>query len=93
MNIFLITVIFLFFAVMVTGKETFCPPPMKRFLRINDKIFRNMNGATIHMNEVPQEEVLRLTLRNNSFYSSLKCSLLETQDGKGKKGNNFICHG
>lgn len=75
--------IFLFFAVMVTGKETFCPPPMKRFLRINDKIFRNMNGATIHMNEVPQEEVLRLTLRNNSFYSSLKCSLLETQDGKG----------
>ena len=89
MNIFLITVIFLFFAVMVTGKETFCPPPMKRFLRINDKIFRNMNGATIHMNEVPQEEVLRLTLRNNSFYSSLKCSLLETQDGKGKKWKHF----
>ena len=70
-------------AVSVAGVETYCPPPVKRFLRINEKIYRRMNGAVIHMNEVPQEEVVRLSLRPNPYYSSPKC-VLETKNGKGE---------
>jgi len=40
-----------------------------------------MNNALIHVNEIQQEEVLRLTLRPNPYYSSPKCVILET--GKG----------
>ena len=71
-------------AVMAACKETYCPPPVKRFLRINNKIYRKMNGAIIHMNEVPQEEVVRLSLRPNPYYSSPKCGVLESETGKGR---------
>ena len=40
------------------SRETYCPPPVQRFLRINDKVYRRMNGAVIHMNEVAGEEVV-----------------------------------
>ena len=43
-----------------------------------------MNGAVLHINEVPQEEVVRLSLRPNPYYSSPKCGVLETKNGKGK---------
>ena len=71
-------------AVTVSSVETYCPPPVKRFLRINEKIYRKMNGAVLHINEVPQEEVVRLSLRPNPYYSSPKCGVLETKNGKGK---------
>ena len=71
-------------AVTVISVETYCPPPVKRFLRINEKIYRKMNGAVLHINEVPQEEVVRLSLRPNPYYSSPKCGVLETKNGKGK---------
>ena len=69
-------------AVIVASVETYCPPPVKRFLRINEKIYRKMNGAVIRINEVPQEEVVRLSLKPNPYYSSPKCGVLE---GKGEK--------
>ena len=74
------------FAVIITCKETYCPPPMKRFLRVNNKTYRSMNNALIHVNEIQQEEVLRLTLRPNPYYSSPKCGILET----GKGNYDFI---
>ena len=75
------------FALQVLGlalaRETYCPPPVRRFLRINDKIYRRMNGAVIHLNEVAGEEVVRLRLRPNPYYSSPKCGVLETKNGHG----------
>ena len=67
----------------VMAKETYCPPPMKKFLRINSKVFRKMNGATINVKGEPQEEVVRMSLVDNPYYSSPKCGLLETKDSKG----------
>merc|ERR1719347_1881115 len=37
------------------------------------------------MNEVVEEEVVRLSLRNNPYYSSPKCSVLETDNNNGYK--------
>jgi len=68
---------------VIMAKETFCPPPVKRFLRINNKIYRQMNGATLQLKGEPQEQVVRLSLRENPYYSSPKCGLLETDSGKG----------
>lgn len=65
------------------ARETYCPPPVRRFLRINDKIYRRMNGAVIHLNEVAGEEVVRLRLKPNPYYSSPKCGVLETKNGHG----------
>ena len=69
--------------VLVVSRETYCPPPVQRFLRINDKVYRRMNGAVIHMNEVAGEEVVRLRLRSNPYYSSPKCGVLETKNSNG----------
>ena len=68
---------------LALARETYCPPPVRRFLRINDKIYRKMNGAVIHLNEVAGEEVVRLRLRPNPYYSSPKCGVLETKNGHG----------
>ena len=65
------------------ARETYCPPPVRRFLRINDKIYRRMNGAVIHLNEVAGQEVVRLRLKPNPYYSSPKCGVLETKNGHG----------
>ena len=32
----------------VSSQETFCPPPVQRFLRINNSSFRRLNGARLH---------------------------------------------
>ena len=77
-------------AVTVASVETYCPPPVKRFLRINEKIYRKMNGAVIRINEVPQEEVVRLSLKPNPYYSSPKCGVLE---GKGEKRKEVLILG
>merc|ERR1719336_1082924 len=69
--------------VLVVFRETYCPSPVQRFLRINDKVYRRMNGAVIHMNEVAGEEVVRLRLKPNPYYSSPKCGVLETKNGHG----------
>ena len=31
-----------------SSQETFCPPPVQRFLRINNSSFRRLNGARLH---------------------------------------------
>ena len=49
-----------------------------------------MNNALIHVNEIQQEEVLRLTLRPNPYYSSPKCVILET--GKGNYDLIMVNH-
>ena len=68
---------------LAVSRETYCPPPVQRFLRINDKVYRRMNGAVIHMNEVAGEEVVRLRLKTNPYYSSPKCGVLETKNSHG----------
>ena len=81
---YLLTVTLMTQAVTVASVETYCPPPVQRFLRINEKIYRKMNGAVIHINQVPHEEVVRLSLKPNPYYSSPKCGVLETKNGKGE---------
>ena len=44
-----------------------------------------MNGATINVKGEPQEEVVRMSLVDNPYYTSPKCGLLETKDSKGIK--------
>ena len=66
-------------------EETFCPPPLSKFLKINRKNFRSSRERVIYMNEVAEEEVVRLSLRDNPYYSSPKCSVLETDNNMGYK--------
>merc|ERR1712013_53086 len=66
-------------------EETFCPPPVSKFLKINKKRFKPLRENVVYMNEVVEEEVVRLSLRSNPYYSSPKCSVLETDNSNGYK--------
>ena len=44
-----------------------------------------MKEKVVYMNEVIEEEVVRLSLKKNPYYSSPKCSVLETDHSSGYK--------
>ena len=73
------------YLIIVQCEETFCPPPVSNFLKINRKNFRSSRESVIYMNKVTEEEIVRLSLRENPYYSSPKCSVLETDNNIGYK--------
>lgn len=75
----------IFFLPFIRSQETFCPPPVEQFLKMNKKSFKATKENVVYMNEVIEEEVVRLSLRKNPYYSSPKCSVLETDNSNGYK--------
>eukprot|EP00092_Neocalanus_flemingeri_P005639 GFUD01006073.1.p1 GENE.GFUD01006073.1~~GFUD01006073.1.p1 ORF type:complete len:455 (-),score=111.17 GFUD01006073.1:68-1432(-) len=75
----------IFLLPLIHCQETFCPPPVSSFLKINSRRYTAMKEKVVYMNEVIEEQVARLSLKKNPYYSSPKCSVLETDNSNGYK--------
>ena len=54
-----------------------CPPPVGQFITLNGRAYRDRAGAVIKARKETQALVARLGVKDNQFYSSPKCSVLE----------------
>ena len=63
-----------------------CPPPVGQFITLNGQPYR-ASGARIKARKERQAVVARLGVKDNQFYSSPKCSVLE--DARNDLYSNF----
>ena len=63
-----------------------CPPPVGQFITLNGQPYRD-SGALIKARKERQALVARLGVKDNQFYSSPKCSVLE--DARNDLYSNF----
>ena len=54
-----------------------CPPPVGQFITLNDSPYRTSSQAVIKARKERRAVVARLGVKDNQFYSSPKCSVLE----------------
>ena len=54
-----------------------CPPPVGQFITLNGQTYRDRAGALIKARKERQALVARLGVKDNQFYNSPKCSVLE----------------
>ena len=67
----------MFLFVGVTESQRDCPPPVGQFITLNGQPYRTSATAVIKARKERRAVVARLGVKDNQFYSSPKCSVLE----------------